>query len=207
MVTTSLSAWPWPTTTLTIHNRWKPSPQTPCASSKRRFRCRRNKTRRQAMAIKRIAINTGGGDAPGLNAVIRAVVLAASKRGWECIGIRDGYQGLLDKEAYPDGGYRRLTREDVRGITHLGGTILGTTNRGNPLSYPVENEDGTIRRVDRTQVLVDAFNDLDIDALVAIGGDGSMRIAHALAQKGLHIVGVPKTIDNDLSGTSVTFGF
>jgi 6-phosphofructokinase 1 len=159
------------------------------------------------MAIKRIAINTGGGDAPGLNAVIRAVVLAATNRGWECIGIRDGYEGLLDKEAYPDGGYRRLTREDVRGITHLGGTILGTTNRGSPLRYPVEEEDGTIRHVDRTQALVDAFDELDIDALVAIGGDGSMKIAHALSQEGIRIVGVPKTIDNDLAGTTVTFGF
>ncbi|MFW6062682.1 MAG: 6-phosphofructokinase [Chloroflexota bacterium] len=159
------------------------------------------------MTITRIAINTGGGDAPGLNAVIRAAVLAALKRGWECIGIRDGYEGLLDPDTYGDAGVVPLTRESVRGITHLGGTILGTTNRGNPLSYPVTEEDGTVRQVDRSQALVDAIHDLGVDALIAIGGDGSMKIAHALAQKGLRVIGVPKTIDNDLAGTTVTFGF
>jgi ATP-dependent phosphofructokinase / diphosphate-dependent phosphofructokinase len=86
--------------------------------------------------IRRIAINTGGGDAPGLNAVIRAVVLAAAKRGWECYGIRDGFNGILCPERYPEGGVFRITRDKVRGIAHLGGTILGTTNKGNPLHFP-----------------------------------------------------------------------
>ena len=159
------------------------------------------------MTIQRIAISTGGGDAPGLNAVIRAATLAARKRGWEVVGIREGYNGLLDPRRFPDGGLMPLTRETVRGITHQGGTILGTTNRGNPLRYPVEDDSGKLVEVDRTGELLDAFSEHNIDALIAVGGDGSMEIAHALYQKGLHVVGVPKTIDNDLVGTSVTFGF
>ena len=92
--------------------------------------------------IRRIAINTGGGDAPGLNAVIRAVVLSALNRGWECYGIRDGYNGLFLPDEYPEGGLIHLTRETVRGIAHIGGTILGTTNKGNPLKYPTQGKDG-----------------------------------------------------------------
>ena len=158
------------------------------------------------MPIQRIAICTGGGDAPGLNAVIRAVVLAAERRGWQCVGIRDGYNGLLQPDEYADG-VVELTQDKVRGITHLGGTILGTTNRGNPLSYPVTGEDGVLHEVDRSDDLVQALKDWKIDALIAVGGDGSMAIAHALSRKGVRIIGVPKTIDNDLVGTSVTFGF
>lgn len=154
-----------------------------------------------------IAINTGGGDAPGLNAVIRSVVLAACHQGWECRGIRDGYNGLLQPERYPRGGLIRLTPEKVRGITHLGGTILGTTNVGSPLAFPVVREDGTVEEVDRSDELLEAFHRERLDALVAIGGDGSLSIANVLHQKGLAVVGVPKTIDNDLSGTVVTFGF
>jgi 6-phosphofructokinase 1 len=156
--------------------------------------------------IRRIAIATGGGDAPGLNAVIRAATLAALNRSWEVYGIRDGFNGLLMPEQYVEGGLIRLTRDRVRGITHLGGTILGTTNRGNPLAYPVKRLDGTIEEVDRTDELVRAFLLHQIDALISIGGDGSMTIAHALASKGLWVVGVPKTIDNDLDGTVITFG-
>jgi len=154
------------------------------------------------MSIRRIAINTGGGDAPGLNAVIRAAVLAALNRGWEVWGIRQGYGGLLDAgETVP------LTRESVRGITHLGGTILGTTNRGNPFDWPVEGPDGTVTTVDRSDELLEAFRSRGFDALIAIGGDGSLHIANQLAKKGLPVVGVPKTIDNDLAATQVTFGF
>ena len=159
------------------------------------------------MEIKRIAINTGGGDAPGLNAVIRAIVLAGVRRGWECVGIRDGYNGLLMPEKYPEGGLMTLTPDSVRGITHLGGTILGTTNRGNPLKYPVLGDDGRYHEVDRSDELLAAFAEHKLDALVAIGGDGSLEIASALAQKGLRVVGVPKTIDNDLEHTVRTFGF
>jgi ATP-dependent phosphofructokinase / diphosphate-dependent phosphofructokinase len=157
--------------------------------------------------IRKVAISTGGGDAPGLNAVIRAATLAAINRDWEVVGIRDGYNGLLMPEQYPNGGLIPLTRERVRGITHLGGTIIGTTNRGSPLRYPVRMPDGTTIEVDRTDELIRAFALHNIDALIAIGGDGSMAIATALARKGLRIVGVPKTIDNDLDKTVVTFGF
>jgi ATP-dependent phosphofructokinase / diphosphate-dependent phosphofructokinase len=159
------------------------------------------------MSIKRIAINTGGGDAPGLNAVIRSVVLSALERDWVVYGIREGYNGLLEPEEYPDGGLMLLHREAVRGITHLGGTIIGTTNRGNPLKYPTVGAGGQIYERDRSDELVAAFHRHGLDALIAVGGDGSMAIAHTLAKKGLRVVGVPKTIDNDLEGTVVTFGF
>jgi ATP-dependent phosphofructokinase / diphosphate-dependent phosphofructokinase len=157
--------------------------------------------------IKKIAISTGGGDAPGLNAVIRAAVLAALNRGWEIYGIRDGFNGLLMPEQYIDGGLVRLNRDTVRGITHLGGTILGTTNRGNPMSFPVTGLDGVVKEVDRSDELINSFCLHGLDALISIGGDGSMSIANSLAQKGLWVVGVPKTIDNDLDKTHITFGF
>lgn len=156
----------------------------------------------------RIAINTGGGDAPGLNAVIRAVVLTACHRGWECVGIRDGYNGVMMPERYPeDSGLVTLGPKDVRGITHLGGTILGTTNVGNPLSFPVKQPDGTMKEMDRSDELVAALRAENIDGLIAIGGDGSLSIARVLAEKGIRVVGVPKTIDNDLDETVITFGF
>ena len=161
----------------------------------------------EPMAIRKVAISTGGGDAPGLNAVIRAAVRAGIERGWEMYGIRDGFNGLMMPEQYVDGGLVSLTREKVRGITHLGGTIIGTTNRGNPFKYPVKNLDGTITEVDRSDELMRAFAMHEIDALISVGGDGSMAIANSISQKGLRVVGVPKTIDNDLDQTVVTFGF
>jgi ATP-dependent phosphofructokinase / diphosphate-dependent phosphofructokinase len=157
--------------------------------------------------IRRIAINTGGGDAPGLNAVIRAVVLAAIRRGWECYGIRDGFNGIFFPERYPEGGVVRLTRDKVRGIAHLGGTIIGTTNKGNPLNFPMAMPDGTTKEVDRTGEIIDFFAKEGLDALISVGGDGSLTIAEALHRKGLRVVGVPKTIDNDLDKTFTTFGF
>ncbi len=166
-------------------------------------RTRKTKT----SAIRRLAVSTGGGDAPGLNAVIRAVVLAAHGEGWEVVGIRDGYNGLFLPDQYPDGGLIPLTPERVRGITHLGGTIIGTTNAGNPLKFPTKMKDGTMAEVDRSDELVEAFKSNGIDAVVAIGGDGSLTIANVLAKKGVRIVGVPKTIDNDLNQTVITFGF
>jgi phosphofructokinase-like protein len=159
------------------------------------------------MEIKRIAINTGGGDAPGLNAVIRAAVLSAINRGWECYGIRDGYNGLFLPEEYPDGGVIRVTWKTVRGITHLGGTILGTTNRGNPLKYPTRDAQGALVERDYSDKILQGFKAHGLDALIAIGGDGSLSIAGAFHQKGLRVVGVPKTIDNDLEETVITFGF
>ncbi|HET7231123.1 MAG TPA: ATP-dependent 6-phosphofructokinase [Longimicrobium sp.] len=157
--------------------------------------------------IRRIAINTGGGDAPGLNAVIRAATLAALREGWEVLGIRRGYMGILEEEVDGEAGVFPLTAHAVRGITHLGGTILGTTTRGNPFGLEVRQPDGTWGKVDRSDEIVSAFKRLQIDALIAIGGDGSLNIAHALHRKGLPVVGVPKTIDNDLRATDLTFGF
>ena len=150
----------------------------------------------------RIAINTGGGDAPGLNAVVRAAVLSAERRGWDVVGIRRGYDGLFNL-----GGVVPLDGAAVRGITHLGGTILGTTNRGSPFSFPVEQPDGSVRRVDRSDKVIERMKRLRIDCLIAVGGDGSLRIASDLAKMGLNVIGVPKTIDNDLHATQVTFGF
>ena len=150
----------------------------------------------------RIAISTGGGDAPGLNAVIRAAALSAINRGWEVIGIKRGFAGLLgDDEVIP------LTKESVRGIAHLGGTILRTTNRGNPFHYPILNADGTYTEIDRSNELMQSARDWGVDAVITIGGDGSLEIAQRLCEKGMKIVGVPKTIDNDVSGTITTFGF
>ena len=157
--------------------------------------------------IQRIALSTGGGDAPGLNAVIRAVALSAAERGWECLGIRDGFNGLLLPEQFPNGGLMTLNREAVAGITHLGGTIIGTTNRGNPLHFPVPQADGSFIEEDRLDELIGKFKAAGFDALITVGGDGSLSIANELAHRGLRVVGVPKTIDNDLDKTLMTFGF
>jgi 6-phosphofructokinase 1 len=165
------------------------------------------KAAKKGSPIRRIAITTGGGDAPGLNAVIRAVTLAAIHRGWECVGIRDGFDGFLNPDRFADGGLLPLPREAVKGITHLGGTILGTTNRGNPFRYPTRRADGALVEKDRSRDLVAAFKRARIDAMVAVGGDGTLGIVHQLAALGLRAVGVPKTIDNDLDRTAVTFGF
>src|SRR4051812_4345234 len=150
----------------------------------------------------RIAISTGGGDAPGLNAVIRAAVLSAINRGWEVLGIKRGFAGLLgEDEVIP------LTKDSVRGIAHQGGTILRTTNRGNPFHYPRKQADGSYVEIDRSDELLENARKLGIDAVISIGGDGSLSIADRLCNKGMKIVGVPKTIDNDVSGTVTTFGF
>lgn len=150
----------------------------------------------------RIAISTGGGDAPGLNAVIRAAVLSATSRGWDVLGICRGYYGLLGEDDIIP-----LTRETVRGIAHLGGTILRTTNRGNPFAFPVQQRDGSWTEIDRSNEIIENSRRLGIDAIITIGGDGSLAIAQQLYERGVHIVGVPKTIDNDVSGTITTFGF
>ncbi len=160
-----------------------------------------------ASPIRRIALTTGGGDAPGLNAVIRAATLSAINRGWECYGIRDGFNGILFPERYADGGFMRLTKDLVRGIAHLGGTLIGTTNHGNPFRFPVPLPDGTPGEADRSGEILDFFAKREVDALIAIGGDGTLTIAHQLGQKGLRVIGVPKTIDNDLDKTFTTFGF
>jgi len=152
--------------------------------------------------VKRIGLLTGGGDCPGLNAVIRAVVnTAINEYGWEVLGIEDGFEGLIQP-----GKVRPLTLADVRDILARGGTILGTTNRADPFHYEVE-VDGEVKVFDVSDDVVRHAQVLGIDALVVIGGDGSLRIAHEIMQKGLKVVGVPKTIDSDLQGTVITFGF
>ena len=161
--------------------------------------------RRRNPSIRRIALSTGGGDAPGLNAVIRGVVMTAHQHGWECLGIRNGYDGLLDARLRGNG-LMHLTPERVAGITNLGGTIIGTTNAGNPFKYPVRTARGLQER-DLSGRVLSGLERAGIDALVAIGGDGSLRTAMRLAEKGLRVVGVPKTIDNDLEETVITFGF
>ena len=155
----------------------------------------------------KVAICTGGGDAPGLNAVIRASVLSALQLGWEVWGIRDGMRGLIRAQEYPDGGLIRLDRVAVRGITHLGGTILGTSNRDDPTRFPEVGADGSVQYRDITAEVAELFRQQGFDALISIGGDGSMKIAARLSEHGLKVVGVPKTIDNDLDGTVATFGF
>lgn len=157
--------------------------------------------------IRKIAINTGGGDAPGLNAVIHGAVYAARRAGWQVVGIRDGYDGILEPQKYPNGGVIELRRSMVREISHLGGTILGTTNRGNPFRRVIAKPDGSKVEADCSDALIQYFRSQGIDALIAVGGDGSLTIADALCKKGLRVIGVPKTIDNDLESTAMTFGF
>lgn len=150
----------------------------------------------------KIAVNTGGGDAPGLNAVIRGVVLAAHQKGWEVYGIKYGYRGLIDTKQII-----HLTPEYVWDITDIGGTILGSAVKGNPFKYPVEGPEGKVGETDISDKVVCNFKTLGFDALVAIGGDGSLGIANKFMKKGIPIIGIPKTIDNDISATDVTFGF
>jgi phosphofructokinase-like protein len=150
----------------------------------------------------RVAISTGGGDAPALNAVIRAIVLSSLQRGWEVFGIKRGFGGLLGEPNVIS-----MDRQSVRGIVHMGGTILGTTNRGNPFRWPQRQSDGQWVEVDRSMEVLEAFKQLALDALIAVGGDGTLHIAHDLWKQGLPVVGVPKTIDRDVAGTVITFGF
>jgi phosphofructokinase-like protein len=152
--------------------------------------------------MKKIVISTGGGDAPGLNAVIYAVVHACYRKGWEVYGSRNGYGGFLDMDELV-----RLFPRDVEGIYATGGTILGSTNKGNPFSRPVKNLAGEIQIVDVSDKILANFNRMRFDCHIAIGGDGSLDIAHRFAEKGMPVIGVPKTIDNDLEKTNRTFGF
>jgi 6-phosphofructokinase 1 len=152
--------------------------------------------------MKRIGILTGGGDAPGLNAVIRAVVKTAIyEYGCEVIGIRDGYDGFIEEQ-----GIVSLGIQDVRGILPRGGTILGAANRGNPYARKVIR-DGKEVTIDVSNEIIKGIERLGMDALLVLGGDGTLHIAHQLFKMGAPVIGVPKTIDNDIGGTEVTFGF
>lgn len=148
----------------------------------------------------KIAVLTGGGDCPGLNAVIRAIVKHSHQYGIEVIGIRDGFRGAVE------GDFIRLDINDVSGILPRGGTILGTTNRDNPFAYDTK-VDGIAKKIDRSQDVLANFKAQGIEALLAIGGDGSLKIALEFYQKGFPVIGIPKTIDNDLMATDHTFGF
>lgn len=151
--------------------------------------------------IGRIAINTGGGDAPGLNAVIRAVTLSAMNQGWEVYGICDGYGSFLGGQPMV-----KLDRKAVHHIAGLGGTILGTTNKGHPFETEVKLPGMRKPRL-AAEVIMAGFRKHKIDGLIAVGGDGSLSIAYRLMNLGIPVIGVPKTIDNDLPLTSATFGF
>src|SRR5512136_229600 len=152
--------------------------------------------------MKRIAVLTGGGDAPGLNAVIRAVTKTAiNVYGFDVFGILDGYDGFL-----APGGVIPLDLAAVRGILPRGGTILGTANRGNPFARKVIR-DGKELIIDVSDEVVQAIHELHLDAVIVIGGDGTLRVGMELYDKGVPVIGVPKTIDNDVGGTEVTFGF
>src|SRR4030042_5424329 len=152
--------------------------------------------------VRKMGISTGGGDAPGLNAVIRAVV-RSSRLGhrWDVIGIEDGFDGLIYAR-----NLRQIDVDDVGGLLQRGGTMLGTTNRGNPFKHVVE-ENGKQVVKDLTPQVIENMRVLGMDAVVCIGGDGTLTIAQGLFKLGVPVVGVPKTIDNDLSATDLTFGF
>lgn len=149
--------------------------------------------------VKKIGVLTGGGDAPGLNAVIRAVVKSAHNAGAAVIGLEDSFDGLI----YPEKS-RHLGPWDVTGILRLGGTVLGTVNRGNPFLEPIETPEGTFNYADR---VVEMFGRMELDSLVCIGGDGTLAISYEFYKKGIPLVCVPKTIDNDITGTTSCFGF
>lgn len=151
--------------------------------------------------VKKIGVMTGGGDCPGLNAVLRAVVKTAMvKYGYEVVGFRDGYRGLVLND------YVKFGSGDVSGILDKGGTILGSSNRDNPFKFMVENN-GTVNYVDMSDKVIENVHAHGIDCMILIGGDGTLTSARDFARKGLNVVGVPKTIDNDLSATDTTFGF
>ncbi|MFC2140332.1 6-phosphofructokinase [Candidatus Auribacterota bacterium] len=151
--------------------------------------------------IKKIGILTGGGDCPGLNAVIRAAAKTAmSIYGMEVIGFKDGFQGLIDND------YKKLSFPDVSGILTQGGTILGTSNKADPFATAA-NKEGKLTLIDRSNICLKNYKQLKLEALICIGGDGTMAISSKLSKMGLNIVGVPKTIDNDLAETDFTFGF
>ena len=149
----------------------------------------------------RIGILTGGGDCPGLNAVVRGITKSALKQGWDVIGFKEGFRG------FTEGSYMQLGDHDVSGIIIRGGTILGTSNIANPFSYTLPPYGTPEHPADLTDHIKDVFKQLKMDALVAIGGDGTLSMAKKIHDLGLPVVGVPKTIDNDLSATDVTFGF
>lgn len=156
------------------------------------------------MTTKKVLVLTGGGDCPGLNAVIRGIAKRARKeKNWEVYGSIEAFNGVLHDPQE----IIKLTRKRTAGIHVRGGTILKTTNKANPIKFPVQQPDGTVKFEDRSEELVKRLKKLNFDAVINIGGDGSQKISQALFNKGIPMIGVPKTIDNDLSATDMTFGF
>ena len=154
--------------------------------------------------MKKLLIATGGGDCPGLNAVIRGIYKRAKKeKDWEVYGSKEAFNGVYSDP--PE--IIKLTKNKTAGIHVKGGTILKTTNKADPLHFPITDENGNVKFVDRTNILADRIKELGFDAVINIGGDGSQKISQALYKHGINVVGVPKTIDNDLSATDMTFGF
>lgn len=154
--------------------------------------------------VKKVLVLTGGGDCPGLNAVIRGIAKRARKeKGWEVYGSIEAFNGVFNEPQE----IIKLTSKRTAGIHIKGGTILKTTNKSNPIKFPVTQPDGTVKFIDRSDELVKKLKALKFDAVINIGGDGSQRISKVLHDKGIPVIGVPKTIDNDLSATDVTFGF
>jgi len=154
--------------------------------------------------MNRVLVATGGGDCPGLNAVIRAISKRAKKeRNWEVIGSISAFDGILKEPTE----IMVLDDKTVQGIHYRGGTIIGTTTKGGPFAWPVKNSDGSWKFVDRSEEMIRKIQHLGVDAVINIGGDGSQRISQKLYEMGLNIIGIPKTIDNDLSATDFTFGF
>ena len=153
---------------------------------------------------KRVLVATGGGDCPGLNAVIRAIVMRASReRDWEVVGSINAFDGVLNEPNE----IVILDEKEVAGVHIRGGTIIGTTNKGGPFAWPIKNQDGSWGSADRSDEMLRRLQYLGVDAVINIGGDGSQQISQKLFEKGCNIIGVPKTIDNDLSATDFTFGF
>jgi len=152
--------------------------------------------------VRRVLILTGGGDAPGLNAVLRAFVKTATDLGLEVLGSEDGFAGLIEDppRVVP------MSRQSVRGILPRGGSVLGCSNRAHPFAYPERGPDGVVRKVDVSDRIKERLDELEIDILVLVGGDGTMEIGMRFAKLGVPVVGIPKTIDNDLAATDLTFG-
>ena len=153
---------------------------------------------------RKVLVLTGGGDCPGLNAVIRAIVKFFNKEeNWQVLGSIEAFNGILSDPQ----DIIKLTRKNTAGIHVKGGTILKTTNKGNPFNFPVQNNDGSWSEVDKSDELIERLSEMGVEAVINIGGEGSQAISQKLFEKGLNIIGVPKTIDNDLSSTDFTFGF
>ncbi len=163
--------------------------------------------KKHAVSPRRIAINVGGGFVPGMNAVIVGAALAAHQLGWEVVGIRDGFAGLLEPENYPDGGLISLTPQLIQNLDPTGGNILGQSPRVDPFNVRSVDEDGFIQEVDKSDQLLAAFREQKIDALITAVGARGLSILYKLQLKGLNVVCIPRSIENDIAVTKVSFGF